>query len=230
MRLPTQNRIFFNRKILKFRSNIPNSSTLIPHLSFSGSHPSAHGYSSCTFHKPKAFRAHHSKNERLTLDCCQGVSSRRILTRVHSSYHLNWISEYAKACTLCQQDADEVVINFFTKVWIYHHRPHYHPVFFAYEGNMNVEYREVWHLEFVNPGEKVSEVDWIRYQFEPRPSKKDFFLHIIEQQHLWYNHTDNGEQGPRAIDLLDPEDLPADKSPPTPLRRSSKLLARSITS
>ena len=91
-----------------------------------------------------------------------------------------------------------------------------------------MKYREVWHLKFVNPREEVSEEDWTRYQFEPRPSRKDFFLHIIEQQHLWYNHTEISEQGPRVVDLL--EDLPADKSPPTPLRRSPRLLARSITS
>ena len=192
-------------------------------------HTSVNGASNCTFHEPKAFRARHSKNERLTLDCCQGISSRRIPPRVHSSYHLHWISEYTNAYTLCQEDVDEVVIDFFTRAWIYHHRPRYHPVFFAYEGCLNVEYREVWRLKFVNPDEGVSEEDWIRYQFEPRPSRKDFFLHIIEQQHLWYNHTDIGEQGPRAVDLLDPEGSPANKSPPTPLRRFPRLLARSIT-
>ena len=41
-------------------------------------HTSVHGYSSCKFHEPKAFRTRHSKNERLTLDCCQGIRSRRI--------------------------------------------------------------------------------------------------------------------------------------------------------
>ena len=37
---------------------------------------SVHGYNSCTFHEQKAFRVHHSKNERLTLDYCQGINSR----------------------------------------------------------------------------------------------------------------------------------------------------------
>ena len=64
----------------------------------------------------------------------------------------------------CQQDVDKVVLDFFTKAWIYHHRPRYHPMFFAYEGHMNdMEYREVWRLKFVNPGEEVSEEDWTRY-------------------------------------------------------------------
>ena len=63
---------------------------------------SAHAYSSYTFHDSKAFRAHHSKNEQLTLDCYQRINSRRMPTRVHSSYHLYWILEYSNACTLCQ--------------------------------------------------------------------------------------------------------------------------------
>ena len=33
-------------------------------------HTSVHGASNCTFHEPKEFRARHSKDERLTLDCC----------------------------------------------------------------------------------------------------------------------------------------------------------------
>ena len=126
--------------------------TLVPHpdqyrLKFAEVHDLEHisvqGASSYTFHEPKAFRARHSKNERLILDCYQGISSRRIPPRVHSSYHLHWISEYANACTLYKEDADKVVIDFFTRAWIYHHRPCYHPVFFVYEGRMNVEYREV---------------------------------------------------------------------------------------
>ena len=87
------------------------SYTLVPHpvqylLKFAElhdlEHTSVHGASSCTFHEPKGFRTRHSKNERLTLDCCQGISSRWIPPQVHSSYHLHWISEYANACTLCQ--------------------------------------------------------------------------------------------------------------------------------
>ena len=97
--------------------------------------------------------------------------------------------EYANAYTLYQEDVDEVVIDFFTKAWIYQ----YHPVFFAYEGHMNVEYREVWHLKLDNPGKEVSEEDRACYQFESSLSKKDFFLHIIEQQYLWYNHTEISE-------------------------------------
>ena len=117
---------------------------------------SAHGYSSYIFQKRKAFQAHHSKNERLTLDYCQGISSRWIPTQVHSSYHLHWVSEHANACSFYQQDADAVVIDFYTKALIYHHWLRYHSIFIPYERRLNVEFREVWRLKFVNPREGLA--------------------------------------------------------------------------
>ena len=63
---------------------------------------SALGYSSCIYHKPKMFRSQHSATECQTLDGCHGISSRRVPSRVHSSFHLHWILEYANACSSCQ--------------------------------------------------------------------------------------------------------------------------------
>ena len=141
---------------------------------------SALSYSSCIYHKPKAFRSQHSATERLTLDYCHGISSRREPSRVHSSFHLHWISEYANACSLCQQEGDSEVIDFYRRCLINHHRPRYHSVFFPYEGRQHVEARHMWRLKFVTRGEKISEQDHIQFRLEPRPIKKEFFLHIIK--------------------------------------------------
>ena len=43
MRFPKRNRIFFNQKKLKVHSNYSNSSTLINHSAYSGSHNDAKG-------------------------------------------------------------------------------------------------------------------------------------------------------------------------------------------
>ena len=104
---------------------------------------SALGYSNCIYHKPKAFRSQHSTTELLTLDCCHGISSRRVPSRVYNSFHLHWISEYANACSLCQQEADNEVIDFYKRGIVNHHRPRYHPIFFLYEGQHHVEARHV---------------------------------------------------------------------------------------
>ena len=49
----------------------------------------------------------------------------------------------------------------------------------------------MWCLKFVTREEEISEQDRLQFQLEPRPTRREFFLHIIEQQHLWYNHTIN---------------------------------------
>ena len=105
------------------------------------------------------FRSQHSTTERLTLDGCHGISSRHIPSRVHNSFHLHWISEYANACSLCQHEADGEVIDFYRRGLINHHRPHYHPFFFPYEGRQNVEARHMWRLKFVTRGEEISKQD-----------------------------------------------------------------------
>ena len=50
---------------------------------------SALGYSNCIYHESKVFRSQHSTTERLTLDCCHGISSHRIPSQVHNSFHLH---------------------------------------------------------------------------------------------------------------------------------------------
>ena len=160
--------------------------------------------SSCIYHEPKAFRSQHSATECLTLDGCHDISSRRVPSRVHSSFHLHWISEYANACSLCQQEADSEVIDFYRRGLINHHRPRYHLVFFPYEGRQHVEARHVWRLKFVTRGEEISEQDHIQFPLEPRPTRREFFPHIIEPQHLWYNHTIN------LVEELTDYDPPAD--------------------
>ena len=173
------------------------------------------GYSSCIYHKPKVFRSQHLATEHLTLDGCHGISSRRVPSRVHSSFHLHWISEYANACSSCQHKADGEVIDFYRRGLINHHRPRYHPVFFPYEGRQHVEARHVWRLKFVTHGEEISEQDRLQLQLEPRPTRREFFLHIIERQHLWYNHTINLAE--ELTDYDPPTDVPVepleDRSP-----------------
>ena len=120
---------------------------------------SALGYNSCIYHESKVFRSQHSATERLTLDGCHDISSWRVPSRVHSSFHLHWISEYANACSSCQHEADSEVIDLYRRSLINHHRPRYHPVFFPYEGQQQVEARHVWQLKFVTRGEEISEQD-----------------------------------------------------------------------
>ena len=97
------------------------------------------GYSSYIYHKPKAFRSKHSGTKRLTLDCSHSISSHRVPSRVHSSFHHHWILEYANACSLCQQEVDNEVIDFYKRGLVNHHRPRYHPIFFPYKGQHNLE-------------------------------------------------------------------------------------------
>ena len=62
----------------------------------------------------------------------------------------------------------------------------------------------MWRMKFVTRGEEINEQDRLQFQLEPRPTRSEFFLHIIEQQHLWYNHTIN------LVEELTDYDPPAD--------------------
>ena len=64
----------------------------------------------------------------------------------------------------------------------------------------------MWRLKFVTHGEKISEQDHAQFQLEPRPTRKDFFLHIIKRQHLWYIHTINPDE--ELTDYDPPADVP----------------------
>ena len=63
-------------------------------------------------------------------------------------------------------------------------------------------------LKFFAPGENISEEDHAYFQFEPRPTRSKFFLHIIEWQHLQYNHTNNLDEEFNDYELLAPEEPP----------------------
>ena len=139
------------------------------------------GYSSCIYYEPKAFKSRHLAIERLTLVCCHGISLHRVPSQVHSSFHLHWISEYANACSLCQQKAHNEVIDFNKRGLVNHHRPRYHPVFFLYKGRHDVEARHVWRLKFFTCGENIGKQGHAQFQLERRPTKKDFFLYNIER-------------------------------------------------
>ena len=62
----------------------------------------------------------------------------------------------------------------------------------------------MWRLKLVTRGEEINEQDRLQFQLEPRPTRRKFFLLIIERQHLWYNHTIN------LVEELIDYDLPAD--------------------
>ena len=80
----------------------------------------------------------------------------------------------------------------------------------------------MWKLKFVTRGENISEQNHAQFQLEPRPTRKDFFLHIIERQHLWYNHTTNPNE---ELNDYDPpadalEESPKEGSPVTSVDES----------
>ena len=64
----------------------------------------------------------------------------------------------------------------------------------------------MWRLKFVTRGEEISDQDRLQFQLEPRPTRREFFLHIIERQHLWYNHTINLVE--EQTDYDPPADVP----------------------
>jgi hypothetical protein len=141
------------------------------------------GLSECTFHEPKEFRGSHVVDEILSIDSCKGITTRRLLAQVHMVHYLKWIAEYANACERCQESADSTIRDFVRRDLSVYHRPYYNPAFFVYPGRQ-VQDRAAQnvylysHFEQQPPSHRI---------YEPRPSKGEFFVHLIEQHHLLLN-------------------------------------------
>jgi hypothetical protein len=141
------------------------------------------GLSQCTFHEPKEFRGNHLVDEILPIDSYRDITIRRLLAQVHIIHYLKWITEYANAYERYHESIDSTIRDFVRwNLSVYHH-PYYHPAFFVYPG-MQVQDRAAQnvylysHFEQQPPSYRV---------YEPRPSKGEFFVHLIEQHHLVLN-------------------------------------------
>ena len=146
------------------------------------------GESDCVFHEPKEFRRCHRAVEWLTLDCCRGVSTRRLPVTVDSSYHLAWIAEYANACEPCQAEADQVLREFALRGLNHHHRPRFHPAYFLCKRTPFHQWRDVRYLYFFTNLQERLQNGTVKTKdhalFENRPTKCVLFTHIIEQHVL----------------------------------------------
>ena len=141
------------------------------------------GESDCTFHEPKVFRACHSADDTLSIDSCRGITTRRVPAQVHLKHHLKWIAEYANACENCQSAADSVIRDFAGRGLTAYHRPYYHPAFFAYRGRQIQDWAipgVCWYSHFEEGLPSYG-------QYELRPSKGEFFAHLVEHRDLWAN-------------------------------------------
>jgi hypothetical protein len=98
-------------------------------------------------------------------------------------HHLKWIAEYANVCERYQESTDSTIRDFARRDLSVYHRPYYHPAFFVYPGRQ-VQDRAAQNVYLYSyfeqqpPSHKV---------YEPRPSKGEFFVHLIEQHHLLLN-------------------------------------------
>jgi hypothetical protein len=105
------------------------------------------------------------------------------MAQVHMVHHLKWIAEYANAYERCQESANSTIRDFVRRDLSVYHRPYYHPAFFVYPGRQvqDMAAQNVYlysHSEQQPPSHRI---------YEPRPSKGEFFVHLIEQYHLLLN-------------------------------------------
>ena len=142
------------------------------------------GESDCVYHEPKRFRRFHEDAETLTLDCCRGITSRRLAVHVDTSHHLAWIAEYANACELCQEEADEVIRDFAAWGLSNHHRPRFHPAYFPYGGLQKEVPRDIRYIYFYSNLKARLEEGSLQLAegrvYEHRPTKAVIFSFLIE--------------------------------------------------
>jgi hypothetical protein len=98
-------------------------------------------------------------------------------------HHLKWIAEYANVCERCQESADSTIRDFARRDLSAYHYPYYHPAFFVYLGRQ-VHDREAQNVYLYSSFEQQPPSHRV---YEPRPSKGEFFIHLIEQHHLVLN-------------------------------------------
>lgn len=164
------------------------------------------------FHQPQQFKSKHDPKERLTLACCQGITTRLIGKRLGGEHHLQYIEEYSAACEYCQDEADLNVRDFAQRGDTYSHRPRFHPAYFRYLRREDTLWeRDVRILNFYTNYEfqkRFGLID-IQRQHEPRPTRHQFFIHLLESHFLEF-HTkgdnesiqriedDSGSEGPSS--------------------------------
>ena len=170
------------------------------------------GESDCVYHKPKRFRHLHDPAETLTLDCCRGITSRRLPVHVDIAYHLAWIVEYANACERCQEEADEVVREFAIKRLIGHHRPRFHPAYFQYERPQKNVLRDTRYIRFIsNLKARVEDGSFHPAEgivYEHRPTKAVIFASLIEAHILELKATLEKDQVKNDVVPLSPSHQP----------------------
>lgn len=147
------------------------------------------GQSDCAYHEPKLFRHNHRISEALTLDCCRGITTRRLGAHLDTSFHLSWIAEYAAACELCQTEADEAIRVFARRGLTFRHRPRFHPAYFIYTRvPYPLEQRDIRYLYFFSNLEaRLQEGSLEREEddnWESRPTRSVIFSFIIEYRFL----------------------------------------------
>jgi hypothetical protein len=141
------------------------------------------GLSECTFHEPKEFKGSHVVDEVLSIDSCRGITTRRLPAQVRMVHHLKWIAEYANACERCHESADSTIRDFAWRDLSAYHRPYYHPAFFVYPGRQ-IQDRAAQNVYLYSSFEQQPPSYRV---YEPRPSKGEFFVHLIEQHYLVLN-------------------------------------------
>ena len=135
------------------------------------------------------FRAWHNEISHLTLQCCQGISTRFVSASLDLALHLQYIFKYGAACEPCQ-DAEDYRVSIYTlpegeEV----HHPHYHPLFYSYpsRGKRSQPVRIQSAIFFNNPRSwdwnwkaiNCIEKQQAPYFFEYQPSSSEIITTLI---------------------------------------------------
>lgn len=174
------------------------------------------------YHEPTKFKKRHTygHESRLSLEVCQGISSRAYPTHLDVAEHLHYIDEYSRACEDCKEEADRVVRRYANLGYLQLHRPRFHPAFYPYVKveNDTVDARDAVFcdgLTKLREEEGLPPID-LGSRARDRPTRKFMILSLI-LDHILQPKVEIQEvveeYFPTEVDITGPYETPSPEEP-----------------